>query len=300
MGASAFTIPHSAFTILIVGSAMLEFVRRNRIVFTSGSLLLISLLSLSVGVRTHQRLDPVTGLVLEGMRPLQSVVSAGVDTFGHVWRTYVMLVGVKEENEALHRRVLQLEQQEVHMVEVEHTDQRLTELLKFRATLEGEVQAAQIIGRDPLPWFGTVIINKGDADGVHKNMAVLSPFGVVGQTIATSAHSARVLLITDHNSGVDAVVQRSRARGIVEGALDGRCVMKYLKRGEDAEVDDRVVTSGLDGIFPKGIIVGTITHVTRGNRGLLQVADLKASAPLEQIEEVLVVPSDTRLKDVRS
>ena len=279
---------------------MLEFVRRNRIVFTSGSLLLISLLSLSVGVRTHQRLDPVTGLVLEGMRPLQSVVSAGVDTFGHVWRTYVMLVGVKEENEALHRRVLQLEQQEVHMVEVEHTDQRLTELLKFRATLEGEVQAAQIIGRDPLPWFGTVIINKGDADGVHKNMAVLSPFGVVGQTIATSAHSARVLLITDHNSGVDAVVQRSRARGIVEGALDGRCVMKYLKRGEDAEVDDRVVTSGLDGIFPKGIIVGTITHVTRGNRGLLQVADLKASAPLEQIEEVLVVPSDTRLKDVRS
>ena len=186
------------------------------------------------------------------------------------------------------------------MAEVEHTDQRLTDLLKFRATLEGEVQAAQIIGRDPLPWFGTVIINKGDADGVHKNMAVLSPSGVVGQTIATSAHSARVLLITDHNSGVDAVVQRSRARGIVEGALDGRCVMKYLKRGEDAEVDDRVVTSGLDGIFPKGIIVGTITHVTRGNRGLLQVADVKASAPLEEIEEVLVVPSDARLKDVRS
>ena len=163
-----------------------------------------------------------------------------------------------------------------------------------------QVQAAQIIGRDPLPWFGTVIINKGDADGVHKNMAVLSPFGVVGQTIATSAHSARVLLITDHNSGVDAVVQRSRARGIIEGALDGRCVMKYLKRGEDVEVDDRVVTSGLDGIFPKGIIVGTITHVTRGNRGLLQVADVKASVPLDRIEEVLVVPSDTRLKDVRS
>ena len=279
---------------------MLEFVRRNRIVFTSGSLLLISLLLLSVGVRTHQRIDPLTGAVLEGMRPLQSVVSAGVDAAGHVWRTYVLLVGVKEENAALRQRVLQLEQQQVRMAEIEQTDQRLTELLKFRALLEGEVQAARIIGRDPLPWFGTVIINKGEADGVHRNMAVLSPFGVVGQTIATSSHSARVLLITDHNSGVDGVVQRSRARGIVEGALDGRCVMKYLKRGEDAEVDDRVVTSGLDGIFPKGILVGTITHVTRGNRGLLQVADIKASAPLEQIEEVLVVPSDARLKDVRS
>jgi rod shape-determining protein MreC len=279
---------------------MLEFVRRNRIVFTSGSLLLVSLLLLSGGVRTRQRIDPLTGVVLEGMRPLQAAVSAGVDAFGHVWGTYVMLVGVKEENQALRQRVLQLEQQAVRMAEVEQTDQRLGALLQFRATLEGEVQAAQIIGRDPLPWFGTVIINKGDADGVHKNMAVLSPFGVVGQTIATSAHSARVLLITDHNSGVDAVVQRSRARGIVEGALDGRCVMKYLKRGEDAEVEDRVVTSGLDGIFPKGMLIGTITHVTRGNRGLLQVADVQASVPLERVEEVLVVPSDTRLKDVRS
>jgi rod shape-determining protein MreC len=279
---------------------MLEFVRRNRIVFTSGSLLLVSLLLLSGGVRTRQRIDPLTGVVLEGMRPLQAAVSAGVDAFGHVWGTYVMLVGVKEENQALRQRVLQLEQQAVRMAEVEQTDQRLGALLQFRATLEGEVQAAQIIGRDPLPWFGTVIINKGDADGVHKNMAVLSPFGVVGQTIATSAHSARVLLITDHNSGVDAVVQRSRARGIVEGALDGRCVMKYLKRGEDAEVDDRVVTSGLDGIFPKGMLIGTITHVTRGNRGLLQVADVQASVPLERVEEVLVVPSDARLKDVRS
>jgi rod shape-determining protein MreC len=279
---------------------MLEFVRRNRIIFTSGSLLLLSLLLLSVGVRTHQRIDPLTGVVLEGMRPLQAVVSAGVDAFGHVWRTYVVLIGVNEENQALRQRVLQLEQQAVRMTEVEHTNQRLNELLQFRATLEGEVQAARIIGRDPLPWFGTVIINKGDADGVHRNMAVLSPFGVVGQTIATSAHSARVLLVTDHNSGVDAVVQRSRARGIVEGTLDGRCVMKYLNRGEDADVDDRVVTSGLDGIFPKGMIIGTITHVTRGNRGLLQVADVQVSAPLERIEEVLVVPSDTRLKDVRS
>lgn len=279
---------------------MFEFVRRNRIVFTSGSLLLLSLLLFSFGARTRQRLDPLTGLVLEGMRPLQAVVSAGVDAFGHVWRTYIMLVGVQEENEVLRRRVLQLEQEEVRMAEVEQTDQRLNALLTFRATLEGEVQAARIIGRDPLPWFGTVIINKGDADGVHKNMAVLSPFGVVGQTIATGAHSARVLLITDHNSGVDAVVQRSRARGIVEGALDGRCVMKYLKREEDAEVGDRVVTSGLDGIFPKGIIVGTITHVTRGNRGLLQVAELSANVPLDRIEEVLVVPSDARLKDARS
>src|SRR6202158_61574 len=235
---------------------MLEFVRRNRVVLTSGWLLLLSLLLPSSGSRARQRIDPVASVVLEVMRPLQSAVAAGVDAVAQGWRTYVTLIGVRKENERLHRRVWELEQQAVRLAEVEHTDKRLEELLNFRSTIEGDAQAAVIIARDPLPWFGTVTINKGEADGVHKNRAVLSPFGVIGQTMVTSAHSARVLLLTDHNSGVDAVVQRSRARGIVEGALDGRCVMKYLKRGEDVEVGDRIVTSGLDGIFSKGSLIG--------------------------------------------
>jgi len=276
---------------------MLEFVRRNRVVLTSGSLLVISLLLLSAGSRTQRRFDPFAGVVLEGMRPLQGAVAAGVDSVTTAWRTYVALIGVKQENERLRHRILVLEQQAARLGEVEQTDKRLAELLKFSSTLEGPMQAAQIIGRDALPWFSTVVIGKGDADGVHKNMAVVSPFGVVGQTTTVSAHSARVLLITDHNSGVDAVVQRSRARGIVEGALDGGCVMKYLKRGEDVEVGDRIVTSGLDGIFPKGIMIGEVTHVTRGNRGLLQVADVKPTVALDRIEEVLVVGGGAHLKE---
>jgi rod shape-determining protein MreC len=268
---------------------MLEFVRRNRVVLTSGSLLLISLLLLSSGSRARRRLDPLTGVVLETMRPLQAAVGVGLDAVSRAWRTYVVLVGIKQENERLRRRVLELEQQAVRLAEVEQTDKRLGELLRFRSTLEGDVLAARIIGRDPLPWFSTITLDTGHADGVRNGMAVISHFGVVGQTMTTSAHSARVLLITDHNSGVDAVVQRSRARGIVEGALDGGCVMKYLKRGEDVEVGDRVVTSGLDGIFPKGIVIGTVTHVARGNRGLLQLADVQPSVPLDRIEEVLVV-----------
>jgi len=275
---------------------MLEFVRRNRVVLTSGSLLLISLLLLSAGSRTRQRIDPIAGVVLEGMRPLQGTVAAGLDAVAQTWRAYVALIGVKQETEHLRQRVVELEQQAVRRAEVEQTDKRLSELLNFRSNIEGAVQAAQIIGRDPLPYFSTVTINKGEADGVQKNMAVLSPFGVVGQTTTIGPHSARVLLITDHNSGVDAVVQRSRARGIVEGALDGRCVMKYLKRAEDVEVGDRVVTSGLDGIFPKGIMVGEVVRVIRGNRGLMQVADVTPSVPLDRIEEVLVARGGAQLK----
>lgn len=267
---------------------MLDFVRRNSVVLASGSLLLISVLLLSAGARAHRRIDPVAGVVLDGMRPLQSVMAGVIDGAANVWQTYIALVGVKQENQRLRQRVLELEQQAVQLAEVQQTDKRLDQLLKFRRTLAGDVQAAEIIGRDPLPWFSTIVINKGKADGVREGMAVLSPFGVVGQIISIGAHAARVLLITDHNSGVDAVVQRSRARGIVEGGLDGTCVMRYLKRGEDVEVGDRIITSGLDGIFPKGILVGEVTHVTRGNRGLLQVANVKPSVPLDRIEEVVV------------
>jgi rod shape-determining protein MreC len=276
---------------------MLEFVRRNRVVLTSGLLLLISLLLFSAGARTQRRIDPFGGVVLDAMRPLQSVTATVIEALAGTWRTYVALIGVNEENQRLRRRIVELEQQAVRLSEVEQTDKRLEALLNLRSDLDGDLQAAQIIGRDPLPWFSTMTVNKGEADGVHKNAAVLSPFGVVGQIMATGAHSARVLLITDHNSGVDAVVQRSRARGIVEGALDGGCVMKYLKRGEDVAVGDRVVTSGLDGIFPKGVIVGEVTRVTRGNRGLLQVAEIKPAVPLDRIEEVLVARGGVQMRE---
>lgn len=276
---------------------MLEFVRRNRVILSSGSLLLISVLLLSVGARTRPRTDPVAGVVLDGMWPLQRATTSAIEVVVGTWRTYFGLVGVRQENERLRRRILELEQEAVRLAEVEQTDKRLEELLSLRSALEGDILVATIIGRDPLPWFSTLTIDKGEADGVHKSAAVLSPFGVVGQTLAIGAHSARVLLLTDHNSGIDAVVQRSRARGIVEGALDGGCVMKYLKRGEDVEVGDRIVTSGLDGLFPKGIMIGEVTRVTRGNRALLQVADIKPSVPLDRIEEVLVTHGSVQLKE---
>ncbi len=269
----------------------MEFISRNRVGVAAILLLMASLLLVSVGARARQRVDPLTAVALEVIRPLQGALSLGLDGMTHAWGSYVALVSVNEENEHLRRRILELEQQVVRMAEVEQTDKRLADLLQFRSTVEGDLLGARIIGRDPQPWFSTLIINKGEADGVRKNMAVLSPYGVVGQTITTSSHAARVMLITDHNSGVDALVQRTRARGIVEGALDGRCMMKYLKRGEDVDVDDRIVTSGLDGIFPKGILLGIVTHVTRGNRGLLQLAEVKPSVPVDQIEEVLVVRS---------
>lgn len=267
---------------------MFEFLRRNRILLASGFLLIGSLLLLSSSSRSGRR-DAVGGWALDLMRPLQLSLTAAVDAASGIWNGYIALVGVTRENELLRKRIRELEQQAVHAVEVQQAQQRLEELLRFRSTFTGETTAAQIIGRDPLPFSRTVTINKGSADGIGRNAAVLSQYGVVGQTIAIGSRAARVLLVNDHNSGIDAVIQRSRARGVVKGALDGGCVMKYLDREAEVEVGDLVVTSGLDGIFPKGMIIGKVTHVGDDARGLLKEAQVIPSAPLDEIEEILIV-----------
>jgi len=154
-----------------------------------------------------------------------------------------------------------------------------------------------VIGKDPVPLFRSVTINRGQADGVRKGMAVVSPHGVVGQILSASSHAARVLLVTDHNSGIDAVSQRSRARGIVEGALDEGCLMKYIRQGEDVQVGDRVVTSGLDGIFPKGIVIGRITRLHPRSRGQLMSTDVEPAVPFDLIEEVLVVDASVHVAE---
>lgn len=275
---------------------MLEFLRRNLTLVTSGLLLVLALVLVSKNARTRSADAPLGSVLLESMRPMQSGVTQVTSAIADLWHRYFALVGLQRENEALRNRILDLEREAVRVGEIEQTNSRLTGLLGFRDTLQGSVIAAQVIGKDPVPLFRSVTINRGQADGVRKGMAVVSPHGVVGQILSTSTHAARVLLVTDHNSGIDAVVQRTRARGIVEGALDEGCLMKYIRQGEDVQVGDRVVTSGLDGIFPKGIVVGKVTRLHPRSRGQLMSTDIEPAVPFELIEEVLVVDTSVHVE----
>jgi rod shape-determining protein MreC len=143
----------------------------------------------------------------------------------------------------------------------------------------------------------TLTIDRGERDQVRRGMAVLAPQGVVGQVSEASHAAARVVLLTDHNSGIDAVVQRTRARGIVQGGTDGACYMNYLSRDADVVEGDLVITSGLDRVFPKGIVVGEVVEVSRRHRGLLQAAVVRPSVALDRLEEVLVVDATTPVAD---
>jgi rod shape-determining protein MreC len=269
---------------------MLEFLRRNRLLATAALFLVVAA---ALVVRTgttpsRWRDDGLGRLFLEVMAPLQRVGMATGRSVADAWQGAAGLWGARQEAETLRARVVELERDTARLADAELENARLRDLLAFRETLTGELLTARVIGHDPAALSRTISIGQGSAAGVVQGAAVLAPGGLVGQVILVSPHAARVLLITDHNSGVDAVVQRTRGRGIVEGTADGRCSLRFVKRTEDLQVGDLVVSSGLEGIFPRGLPVGRIGAVDKQGQGLFQYAQVDPTVDVDKLEEVLV------------
>jgi rod shape-determining protein MreC len=267
---------------------MLDFLRRNRVLVGALAAFGIAAVLIASTATGHGRTDAIGRVLLDLMGPFQrvgAVMSRGLD---RAWTEAATLFRRRAEVEALQRHLVTLAARSVRLAEVELENERLRALLGFRERLTGDVIAASVIGRDATGLARTLTIDRGERDGVAKGAAVLAPAGVVGQVFLVGADTARVLLITDHNSGLDAIVQRTRARGIIEGAAGDGCALKYVKRTEDLVPDDVIVTSGVDGIFPRGLPVGRIDVVDKRGQGLFQDASVTPFVDFERLEEVLV------------
>ena len=276
---------------------MLEFVRRNRVLLSSGFFLLCSLGLLSANARQPGRIDPLGHVFLEVMAPFQRVTSGIGGMMRGIFDHYVLLVGTQAENEHLVARIRDLERRGTHQSEMELMNRRLKRLLALERELPTRAVAASVTARDASVWFQSLTLNKGEVDGIQTGMPVIAPEGVVGLISSTSMHASRVLLLTDPNSGIDVLVQRTRVRGILSGLLEEGTTLKYVKRSDDVRVGDRVVASGLDGVFPKGLPVGRVTEVSRKDRGLFLYAEVTPDADASRLEEVLVaLPSGEELR----
>src|SRR5581483_5783 len=220
-----------------------SFLRRNRVLLTSALCLLLAAGLAVQNGHGPTRADRLGRVLLEIMAPLQRVVAAVERTVSGGWQGVSVLWRARSENVALRTRARRLEQELDRLTEVDLENARLRGLLEFRQTLQGDLLTARVIGRDATGLARTITIDRGESDGVARGGAILAPAGVVGQVFLVSPHAARVLLISDHNSGVDALVQRTRARGIVQGTIDAGCALKYVKRTEDVQVGDALVTS---------------------------------------------------------
>ena len=269
---------------------MLEFVRRNRVLISSGFFLICSLALLSANARHPGRVDPLGRAFLEIMVPFQRVASRVTGRISASWQSYVELIGVEGENAILRERLRSVEQRATRNRELELMNRRLKRLLALQRDLPTRALAAEVAARDATVWFQSLTLNRGENDGVAPGMPVLAPEGVVGVISSTSPHASKVLLLSDPNSGVDVLVQRTRVRGIVSGLLERGAVLKYVKRTEDVRVGDAVIASGLDGIFPKGMPIGRVTRVSRKDRGLFIYAEVTPAANASHLEEVLIAP----------
>jgi len=268
---------------------MLAFLRKNQVLVSSGFCVLLSLYILTAAARGQLKQDPVGPILLWLMRPLQLGAQAATGWIKEIDQRYATVAGFRAENERLRKRIQELEVERSKLLEAGATNRRLQQLLEFRSHLPSGSITASIIANSASSWFKTCLLDKGSADGVRKGMAVVTPLGVVGQVVSATSRSAKVLLVSDSNSGVDVLVQRTRARGIISGSLDNVTIMKYVKRSEDIQEGDRLVTSGLDGVFPKGLMVGTAVKVRKQNLGLFQYVEVMPAVVSSQTEEVLVV-----------
>jgi rod shape-determining protein MreC len=275
---------------------MFRIFHRYRVVLSCAFFLLVSLGLAAVNRRASYPIDPVGVVLLEVMHPLQVGVTAVSNYVGLAWNRYVALWSLRQENEELRKRLDEALRQARRADEADLANRRLGELLQLQHRLDGLGQrsvSARIVGRSPSAWVKTVVLDKGTSQGVSKGMAVLAPEGVVGQVISSTPNTARVLLVADINSAVDAVLSHTRTHGIISGTREGSCRLKYVARLEEVIVGDAVMTSGQDGIFPKDQVIGTVARVGTQDGGMFQDVEVKLSVDLAKVEEVLVVAPGT-------
>jgi rod shape-determining protein MreC len=242
---------------------------------------------ISAQVNTRSGVPILESVVLGAFSGVQRATSAVLGGVRYVWQGYVALHGVHQENEALRRQMADLQvrlQQERARAEQAG---RLQQLLDMRQRASVSTTAAEVVAGSASPEFRTVTIGKGSSAGIRSDMAVLSGAGVVGRVVATSRGAAKVQLLVDGNAAAGALIARSRTQGIVTGTGGDLLHLDYVPSTGDVKAGDFVLTSGSEGIYPKGFVIGRVESVDRQRGGLTIL--VRPAVNFSAIEEVLVV-----------
>jgi rod shape-determining protein MreC len=232
---------------------------------------------------------PVNRILYTVVRPFQEALYGVQSRISHTWQGYIALVKVQDENRALKEENRRLRGINAGLVNQESENHRLRKLLNLKAQHEFPALVAQVIGEDAVGWYRTFFINRGADEGIRPDMPVTAADGLVGRIVRSSGEMSQVLLITDPNLSVDCRVERTRDRGVLTGALEGGCILRYVRLNSAIRPGDKLVTSGLDGIFPRGLPVGTAESLRKGDQGLFLEARVRPEVDFLNLEEVLVV-----------
>lgn len=221
--------------------------------------------------------------------PTLKVISSPVHFVGGIYDGYLNLIGVKKRNADLQRRLDALTNENQKITELEKENERLKSLLNLKERKEHQMVAARVIGEDVANWFKCIIIDKGRSNGITARMPVITASGVVGQAVEVSKWHSKVMILNDANSAVDVYVVGKHTRGIIEGSGQNTVKMKYVLKTDDVETGDRLMTSGKDAIYPKGLAVGIVISINKNMPGLFADIDVMPFNNFKRLDEVMVV-----------
>ncbi|MBI5237968.1 MAG: rod shape-determining protein MreC [Deltaproteobacteria bacterium] len=269
---------------------MIAFIKRHRISIASFILVIFSLhLSLTADKRETGRRSLIKDAVHAAATPVERLALGAYNAAVGAVSGYALLVNVNKENAALKDALTALMEENNRMREKVLEAGRLKEILDFKEAIAFKTIAAGVVALSADRWGASAVINKGAGHGVRKDMAVISRAGAAGRVLEAGRTSATVLLSTDLRSAIDVISQRGRIKGIAEGNGSGGMILKYVRLEDDVQVGDLAVTSGLTGIFPKGLPVGEVVKIEKGRDNFFRLIELKPAVDMKRLEEVLVV-----------
>jgi rod shape-determining protein MreC len=270
---------------------MESFFSRYKNFIVLGAVLVAEVLGLAVQVRhttegESQRL--IRLWAVSAVTPFEKAINSVQNGSWNIWHNYFYLRGVRAENRALKAQIEQLRLEQTRLSEDANQARRLQALLGFKEQYIQKTLAAQVIGASGSEQSRTILIDKGHDDGVKPDQAVITGNGIVGKVLNVFPSTAQVLLLNDQSSGVGGILEKSRLQGIVKGSSSGAVELEYVMSDEQVPSGEQVLTSGGDGIFPKGLPIGTVTRVSPGHELFLNIR-IQPAADLAKLEEVLIV-----------
>jgi len=273
------------------------FLRKYKTIIFIAALLIAALSMISYNLKYGTDKSFLRKIVLETVAPVQKVLKFSITSIKDNWSRYIFLVGIEEENKNLNKKINELKAAIVSYQESYQEAQRLKKLLSLSDDYNYNFISARVIGREQAALSRVILINKGSSDGLKAGMPVVAPPGLIGRLVDVSWHVSKVMLFIDENSNIDAIVQRNRTQGIISGAGSRGLVLKYISKTQDVKEGDVIISSGMGGVFPKGMLIGQVIHVDRQDAGLFLKINVAPYTDLSKLEEVLILSSDeTKIK----
>jgi len=278
--------------------ALLE--TRPRAGYTFLAVVIGHLVLISAQVTSKSGVPVLETITMGTLAEIQRGTAGALGGVRNTWSGYLALRGVQAENNALRNELAQLQVDLQQQRALADRSRSLESILDLRSSLELQTTAARIIGAAASPELRTITIDKGSSHGIKVDMAVIAPGGVVGRVVVAGSRASRVQLIVDRNAAAGALVERSRAQGVAVGVGDGRLRLDYVSQTADITVGDTLVTSGIDGIYPKGFVIGRVDAVQRV--GAYPSISISPAVDFSLIEDVLVVltPTEAEQAGVKS